>query len=187
MAAVGFVSLYGIKMIRQASLILLLITLSLKSSAQTAFDSTKVDSGIMELCQQIALDSMIQSKYVDYEGRTPQQWHRYEQMQQKAADSVLYELTNHQSPVVRGYAFLGLLNRNKDLLISAIKKNEADTAVVVHQQGCIISFQPLIDYVITYTYFSCRHNRSLLTKSQYRYIKERKAEVDERTVNKKKG
>lgn len=95
----------------------LLVQLSIVG--QIAFDSSKVSDTVLSICSTITKDTILMEDKVGYAAMEPEQWRVYLKLNELTTDTILFELTNHPAPIVRGYAFLGLMDKNSDLLMNA--------------------------------------------------------------------
>lgn len=130
-----------------------------------------VDS-IQIICDQIAADSVVEGERIGYGGILSKQWGRYRKLLSISSDSVLLKLTNHPSPTVRGYAYWGLMDRNTDLLMVAIRTNQSDTVLVESLEGCFGYSTPIIQFAVEGTYYRFVHdNKKGLNTTDEEFIK----------------
>lgn len=153
-----------------ATIIVLIFLTRVPGLGQIVFDQTKIPDSVITLCNMIAADSILKWDKVGHAGIEPQQWSRYEKLKRITSDTLLFELTNYVSPVVRGYAFIGLIDKRSGLLIKAIRKNENDTTVLFHQWGCMVSSSTVIDFAATNA-FDYYQNKSDKDKEELKYLK----------------
>jgi hypothetical protein len=153
---------------------------------QTTFDSSKISNDILSLCQIISRDSILMGDKIGFGGDEPEQWRRYEKLKEITTDTVLFELTNYPDPVVRGYAFSGLIDKESGFLLKAIKKNEDDTVTLRHQWGCILSATPLIDFVAynAYEYYNTKQDKD---NNALKYLEALKKRVLDRFMRRMKN
>ena len=85
----------------------------------------------------IANDGEVHSGATGYGGGKSDQFKRYEWMKSKLSDSTLHQLTDHQSPAVRVYAFFALAERNSPLLSEIAIKHKNDSASFNSRCGCL--------------------------------------------------
>ena len=65
----------------------------------------------------------------------------------------LFELTKHENPVIRVYAFKGLLEKESKFLDKANKILEKDSTEFRHGGGCIIGIYKVSEYIEHPKYF----------------------------------
>ena len=82
-------------------------------------------------------ENEIHSDAVGYRGEKTSQYKRFEKLTKKAKLDELIELTEHPSPVVRGYAFWALAKRNYKKLEEIFIKHLRDEEKLKLYEGCI--------------------------------------------------
>lgn len=159
-------------MTKKGLYILALIALPFsKVHSQVGNDSTALTNSASALCAEIARHNIMEGEQIGSWGMYSEQWERFQKLLLISNDTSLFELTSHSSPVVRGYAYLGLMERNTGLLMSAIRAHENDTALVKSQQGCIVIINQVKVIVLEGAYYKFVHaNETGLNKEDEAYI-----------------
>ena len=67
-----------------------------------------------------------------------QQWARYKTLLAKSSESELLQLCENESPVVRSYAFLGLVEKNSSKIFEVMTKHISDTGEFDRTMGCFV-------------------------------------------------
>jgi len=93
--------------------------------------------GQVSIIDDIAKDGEVTCAATGYGGEKGDQFKRYEWMISKKSDSTLLQLTDHQSPAVRVYAFFALAERNSPLLSEIAIKHKNDSASFNSRCGCL--------------------------------------------------
>jgi hypothetical protein len=105
--------------------------------SQLSLDSTLIPTNVLDLCDEISQDSVVESERISKSAFHSEQYSRFQKIMNLSNDSVLFQLTNHTSPAVRGYAYYGLIERDSKLFMQAIKLHENDSSEVKTLNGCI--------------------------------------------------
>ena len=92
--------------------------------------------GKISIIDVIAQDGGVDGGVIGYDGGKSEQYKRYEWMKSKLSDSSLHQLTDHQSPAVRVYAFFALVERKYPLLKEIVNNHKNDSAVFMSNSGC---------------------------------------------------
>lgn len=134
--------------------------------------SFDLKDSINKICKLIAQDSIIESEYISSVAMLSKQWERFNSLTLIANDTNLYLLLQHNSPTVRGYAYLGLMTKNPDLFFIALKENESDSVNVKTQNGCIRNSYQVNDYATIEGYYYFSNNTDIKIKEEdYIYLK----------------
>lgn len=75
------------------------------------------------------------------------QYNRFLKLHQLASDDELVELTNHDSPAVRGYAFWALAKNHYPDLKNIFVDHLEDTDAVVQRNGCMVVKESVISFM----------------------------------------
>ena len=96
----------------------------------------------------IAAENVLTSSGVGYAGTEPEQWRNYLKLEAQASDEELCNLVLHQNPVVRCYAFQALAHRQYANTCRVLLEHISDTVQVRTFFGCVISAEPVAEYLI---------------------------------------
>lgn len=157
----------------------ILLFIQTNSIGQTPLYQKGIPEDVRILCNEIAKENTVMDKFIGKSMQTPIQWKNFEQLQKKSSEEVLLKLTIHEDPVIRVYAFWGLINRRSDSLVSALRKNKDTTIEVEYFKGCIKTSVILIDLVI---YKVRKENIGQLNSYDRKYIKSLIKRAKERSV-----
>jgi hypothetical protein len=150
---------------------LIILTLTLNCFGQYQFDKTKISKQTEKVVTKIEKVNELMGSAVYYSGMRPKQYDNFEELQKKATQTELIELTNHPNGVVRCYAFWALsFNHSVDLL-PIIIKHINDTTSIDTQFGCIGDTEQVGDFfidIVTPQYVDL--NSKKLTKTEYEYL-----------------
>lgn len=80
----------------------------------------------------------IEAASIGLEGRKSETYAISEKLSAIASDTTLVRLTKHKSPKIRVYSMWALIEKNKQLASTQIKRLKQDQATVVYKSGCII-------------------------------------------------
>lgn len=130
-----------------------LFSIALCQNVNSQTDSSRLENEVAEICHEMEQYSRIEGSSLSSNAFPSEQWRKFQKLLSLSTDSMLFALTDHHSPVMRGYAYFGLMNRNTVLLVNAIKNHPADTAAVFYQDGCIGQRTNVIDLAVEQTYF----------------------------------
>lgn len=131
-----------------------------------------ISDSIAVLCEKIAKDSVIESRYISSFAFPSDQWERFNSLNLIASDSNLFLLVKHSSPAVRGYAYLGLMSKNPEMFMKALRENESDSSLVKTLNGCIGGMDQVYIYAVKNAYyFFNEESKSKLLKEDYDYLK----------------
>jgi len=81
---------------------------------------------------------MFEYKFVGLSGDSSLQWARYETLLAKCSESKLLSLCDNESPVVRAYAFQGLVERKSAKIFEIMTKHIHDTSEFDRIMGCLV-------------------------------------------------
>ncbi|MCB9338576.1 MAG: hypothetical protein H6577_10670 [Lewinellaceae bacterium] len=101
------------------------------------YEPEKISQKIRAITNEIEKENEIHSDAVGYRGEKTSQYKRFEKLTRKAKIDELVELTEHPSPVVRGYAFWALAKRNYKKLEEIFIKHLRDEEKLKLYEGCI--------------------------------------------------
>lgn len=148
-------------------IILLLILIPFVGFTQDNHSKKSID----ELVKEIAMENELTSRAVGFGGSPSGQYQRYDVLKSKATREQLIKLTEHESPVIRCYAFWGLADRQEKDLFPILIDHLGDTATINRQFGCVLSKVSVADfyielltkrYLITEDYYRKNHSQALL-------------------------
>lgn len=111
--------------------ILLFFSLPLQSCKETSVSLNKV-------VKEMAEYKMFEYKYVGLNAELSPQWARYETLLAKASESELLHLCDNESPVVRSYAFRGLVEKNSSKIFEVLTNHINDTSEFERTMGCMV-------------------------------------------------
>jgi hypothetical protein len=147
---------------------LLLMTLTLNCFGQYPFDKTKISKQTVKVVSKIANVNELMGSAVYDSGIKPKQYNNFEELQKKATQTELLELTNHPNGVVRCYAFWALSFNHSVDLFPILIKHIHDTTAIDTQFGCLGSTEQVGDFfinVVTPQYVDL--NSKKLTNAEY--------------------
>ena len=145
--------------------------MSLNCFGQNYFDKTKISRETEQIVTKIAKINQLMSSAVYYGGIRPPQYDIFTELQKKATQNELIELTNHPNGVVRCYAFWALSYNLSANLIPIVLSHIDDTTFVKTQFGCITGSEKVGDFfinVVTPEYVDSDSKK--LTPSEYEYL-----------------
>ena len=90
---------------------------------------------------------IVEERHIGIAGMYSKQFARYERLTELTNEKELLELTKHQSPIIRIYAFKGLLEKDSKLAEKAKNHLEIDSTEFRHAAGCIIGGYKVSEYV----------------------------------------
>jgi hypothetical protein len=67
---------------------------------------------------------------------TSEQWRRYDSLLAGSTAEYLIKLCDHESPVIRSYAFLGLIDKKSTAIFTVLKRRINDAALFTRDIGC---------------------------------------------------
>ena len=150
---------------------IIILTLTLNCFGQYHFDKTKISRQTEQIVTRIEKVNELMGSAVYYEGMRPPQYDNFTELQKKATQDELNELTNHPNGVVRCYAFWALSYNQSANLLPVVISHINDTASVKTQFGCIGNREKVGDFfinVVTPQYVDI--NSKKLTDSEYEYL-----------------
>lgn len=100
-------------------------------------DTIKISESIKTLVDQIAAYKSVDASAIGVAGSQSVQYKRFLHLVQKATTRELVQLTNHKSPIVRAYAFLGLGRREYKSLVEIIDSHLNDNESFTYLSGCM--------------------------------------------------
>ena len=111
------------------------------------FPSIKASKSSDSLIAGIIKQDYVFEKYIGIGGAYPEQYARFERLTELLTEKQMLELTRHENPVVRVYAFKGLLNEKSEFVNEAIKILEKDTTKFSHGAGCMLGTYRVSEYI----------------------------------------
>lgn len=96
----------------------------------------------------MANERMVTTRHVGRGGTEPEQWRRYLRLRDAATDDDLLALVDHNSPVVRCYAFRALAERRHAEAFPILVRHMMDTTVVTVFSSCLLSGEAVADYLL---------------------------------------
>jgi hypothetical protein len=81
---------------------------------------------------------MFEYKFVGLTADSSLQWARYETLLAKSSESELLHLCDNESPVVRSYAFQGLVEKRSSIIFDVLTKHIHDTGEFDRTMGCMV-------------------------------------------------
>ena len=81
---------------------------------------------------------MFEYKFVGLTGDSSLQWARYETLLAKSSETELLHLCDNESPVVRSYAFQGLVEKKSSKIFDVLTKHIHDTSEFDRTMGCMV-------------------------------------------------
>ncbi len=150
---------------------IIILTLTLNSFGQYHFDKTKISAQTEQIVTKIEKVNELMGSAVYYEGVRPQQYDNFTELQKKATQNELLQLTNHPNGVVRCYAFWALSYNPSSNLLPIVISHINDTASVKTQFGCIGSREKVGDFfidIVTPQYVDLDSKK--LTRAEYVYL-----------------
>jgi hypothetical protein len=81
---------------------------------------------------------MFEYKFVGLTADSSLQWARYETLLAKSSESELIHLCDNESPVVRSYAFQGLVEKKSSKIFDVLIKHIHDTSEFDRTTGCMV-------------------------------------------------
>ena len=91
-----------------------------------------------KLVNEMADYKMFEYKFVGLTADSSLQWARYETLLAKSSESELLKLCDNESPVVRSYAFQGLVEKNSSKIFEVMTKHISDTGEFDRTMGCMV-------------------------------------------------
>lgn len=91
-----------------------------------------------KLVKEMADYKMFEYKFVGLTADSSLQWARYETLLAKSSESELLQLCENESPVVRSYAFQGLVEKNSSAIFEIMTKHISDTGEFDRTMGCMV-------------------------------------------------
>ena len=161
--------LVGIQMRHLVTIIAL--TLTQNCFGQLHFDRTKISRQTEQVVSKIEKVNELMGSAVYYAGIRPAQYDNFTEMQKRATQEELVELTNHPSGVVRCYAFWALTYKSSANLLPIVITHISDTESVNTQFGCIGSREKVGDFfinLVTPQYVDLKSKK--LTPAEYDYL-----------------
>ncbi len=119
-----------------------------ETSSGTAFSGPGPVFSVELLADSLAVTNQIHGPYVGFSGERTDQYHRFEQLCERADCAELLTLSNHENAVVRGYAFWGLARKQYPKLDSLLLAHAQDESLVTEIQGGIMNRIPVIDFML---------------------------------------
>jgi hypothetical protein len=150
---------------------LIIMTLTINCFGQYQFDKTKISKQTVKVVTKIEKVNELMGSAVYYSGMKPKQYDNFEELQKKATQTELMELTNHPNGVVRCYAFWALSFNSSVDLLPIIIKHINDTTSIDTQFGCLGNTEQVGDFfinIVTPQYVDL--NSKKLTKTEYEYL-----------------
>lgn len=111
------------------------------------FPNIKTSQSPDSLIAGIIKKNYVFERFIGFGGAYPEQYARFERLTELLNERQLFELTKHESPVVRIYAFKGLLNERSKFLNEARKVLEKDTTKFSHGAGCLLGTYSVSEYI----------------------------------------
>jgi len=150
---------------------IIILTLTLNCFGQFPFDKTKISRQTEVIVSKIAKNNELMGSAVYYAGIRPAQYDNFAELQNRATQEELLELTNHPNGVVRCYSFWALTYKPSANLLPIVLAHIVDTASVNTQFGCIGSREKVGDFfinLVTPQYVDL--NSKKLTTAEYDYL-----------------
>jgi hypothetical protein len=150
---------------------IIILTLTLNCFGQLHFDKTKISRQTEQIVSKIEKVNELMGSAVYYAGIRPAQYDNFTNLQDRATQDELVELTNHPNGVVRCYAFWALTYKPSAKLLPIVIAHIGDTVSVNTQFGCIGSREKVGDFfinLVTPQYVDLNSNK--LTPSEYNYL-----------------
>tara|TARA_B100000508_G_C11342100_1_gene219669 strand:- start:116 stop:598 length:483 start_codon:yes stop_codon:yes gene_type:complete len=89
----------------------------------------------------------VHERFIGFAGYYPEQYARFERLLELVSTKELLELTKHENPVIRVYAYKGLQQENSIYLKQAQFNLKEDTTEIKHMGGCIVGRFKIMDYI----------------------------------------
>lgn len=150
---------------------LIIMTFTLNCFGQYQFDKTKISKQTVKVIKKIEKVNELMGSAVYESGVRPRQYDNFTELQKKATQTELIELTNHPNGVVRCYAFWALSFNSSVDLLPIIIKHINDTTSIDTQFGCLGNTEQVGDFfinIVTPQYVDL--NSKKLTKTEYEYL-----------------
>jgi hypothetical protein len=150
---------------------LFLLTFSLHCFGQLHFDRTKISRQTEKVVSWIEDVNELMGNVVYNTGIRPAQYDNFTELQNRATQEELVELTNHANGVVRCYAFWALTYKPSVKLLPIVISHIGDTAVVRTQFGCLSDGERVGDFFIDLvTAKDADSNSKKLTPAEFAYL-----------------
>lgn len=95
-------------------------------------------SSLDNVVKKMADYKMFEYKFVGLTADSSLQWARYETLLAKSSESELLHLCDNESPVVRSYAFQGLVEKKSSKIFDVLTKHIHDTGEFDRAIGCMV-------------------------------------------------
>jgi hypothetical protein len=116
---------------------------------------------IKQLVRQIAGYNSLDENAVGIAGVRTEQWERYEKLKKEATLFELKTLVDNKNAVVRCYAFMALTDKTKTNIFPVVIEHLADTATVLHLQGCLGITETVADFFLDVAPLNHAENRAI--------------------------
>lgn len=136
-------------------------------SAQPKYEKSSVSKKVRKIANQIKSAKTVEGKFIGKGASPSVVYAKFKKLIELASSEELLELTNHNSPVVRTYAFWGYVQKGYETPFFILEKNKEDRELVKRQFGCIISRTNVIDLMISLYQIE---NREILTEKELEYL-----------------
>ena len=91
-----------------------------------------------KVVKEISDYKMFEYKFVGLTSKSSLQWLKYETLLAKSSESDLLHLCDNESPVVRSYAFLGLVEKRSTRIFDVLTNHIHDTGEFERTMGCMV-------------------------------------------------
>ena len=105
---------------------------------------------VNEIVDQLSQCEIVSSSMVGFDGSQPVEYDLFINLINKASSDELIELTDHDSVVVNGYSFWGLVIRKDPSVFEILKTHINDDRLVDHMSGCIVDRYTMRDYYLSF-------------------------------------
>ena len=89
----------------------------------------------------------VYEKHIGIAGMYPEQYARFERLTELIDQREMLELTKHENPIIRVYAFKGLFLEKSKYLAQAKRNLEKDTTEFRYGEGCLVGSWKISDYI----------------------------------------
>ncbi|HRO42306.1 MAG TPA: hypothetical protein PL009_05695 [Flavipsychrobacter sp.] len=107
------------------------------TSSSLCYAQTKISAATSEIVKQISRHGQFESEFVGFAAQPSNQFRLMRQLALVAHAEELFLLTKSESPIVRIYSFIALVQKNQTLARKAYLHLRQDTTKVFTQYGCI--------------------------------------------------
>ena len=129
-------------------ILFLLNLISIATFAQVKFNSNFISPETNKIVKELMEYQSVTDGAVGIAGIETEQYNLFEKLKHISSENELYELTNHESPIIRAYAFTALIDQNSPKAIDVLVKNQFDTTLIHIQFGCVGDFDEVIGYML---------------------------------------